>query len=119
MLVRVALNEAGLKRIFEADNGDTAVKTLVYQVQRNDPIRVILCDWQMPRLNGLELLKKIRAAPGGAHIPFVMLTSMSDFKSVKEAIDQGATNYITKPWSNEQLITKLNLIWESYYRKAG
>lgn len=119
MLLRTALNEAGLKRVFQADNGEVAIKTLVYQVQQNDPIRIIICDWNMPQLTGIELLKKIRLAPGGAHIPFIMLTSQADFASVKEALDFGATGYIAKPWAKEQVIEKLNLIWENHLLRHG
>ena len=118
-LLRNALNEAGLKQIYEADDGVMAIETLMHRLQVKDPIHLILCDWNMPRVDGLELLKRIRAAPGGAHIPFIMITSNSDFKSVKEAIDAGANNYIPKPWSKDQLIAKLKFSWDEYKRKGG
>lgn len=68
---------------------------------------LILCDWEMPEMNGLELLQWFRGQPDTAAIPFIMVTSRGDKENVVEAIQSGVSDYIGKPFSNEQLVVKV------------
>lgn len=68
---------------------------------------LILCDWEMPEMNGLELLQWFRGQPDSAAIPFIMVTSRGDKENVVEAIQSGVSDYIGKPFSNEQLVAKI------------
>ena len=68
---------------------------------------LILCDWEMPEMNGLQLLQWFRGQPDTAAIPFIMVTSRGDKENVVEAIQSGVSDYIGKPFSNEQLIAKV------------
>ncbi|WP_150305887.1 response regulator [Pseudomonas saliphila] len=68
---------------------------------------LILCDWEMPEMNGLELLQWFRGQPDSAAIPFIMVTSRGDKENVVEAIQSGVSDYIGKPFSNEQLVVKV------------
>ena len=68
---------------------------------------LILCDWEMPEMNGLELLKWFRSQPDAVAIPFIMVTSRGDKENVVEAIQSGVSDYIGKPFSNEQLVAKV------------
>ncbi|QIB50276.1 response regulator [Pseudomonas sp. OIL-1] len=68
---------------------------------------LILCDWEMPEMNGLELLQWFRGQPDAAAIPFIMVTSRGDKENVVEAIQSGVSDYIGKPFSNEQLVAKV------------
>lgn len=74
----------------------------------DDSVDVILCDWNMPRLSGLELLKQIRTC--GPDLPFLMITGNADLEAVVEAKTYGVTGYIRKPFSADQLRKKLNVI---------
>ncbi|QKQ25121.1 response regulator [Candidatus Reidiella endopervernicosa] len=65
---------------------------------------LILCDWEMPEMNGAELLQWIRETPEHAHLPFIMITSRGDKENVVEAIKLKVSNYIVKPFTNEKLI---------------
>lgn len=89
-------------QIEEAVNGSKARQLLV----RNS-FDLILCDWEMPELSGLELLQWFRAQPGQEKTPFIMVTSRGDRDNVVEAIKAGVSDYVGKPFSNEQLISKV------------
>lgn len=102
-LVKKALRSyfPGLQ-IEEAINGRKA-----QQVLERSSFDLILCDWEMPEMGGLELLQWFRAQPDRAKVPFVMVTSRGDKENVVEAIQAGVTDYISKPFTNEQFITKV------------
>ncbi|MEL0166690.1 MAG: response regulator [Pseudomonadaceae bacterium] len=102
-LVKKALRSyfPGLQ-IEEATNGRKA-----QQMLGRARFDLILCDWEMPEMSGLELLQWFRAQPEGAGVPFVMVTSRGDKANVVEAIQAGVSDYVGKPFSNEQLITKV------------
>ncbi len=102
-LVKKALRShfPGLQ-IEEAINGRKA-----QQVLSRAEFDLILCDWEMPEMNGLELLRWFRGQPGTGNTPFVMVTSRGDKENVVEAIQSGVSDYIGKPFSNEQLVAKV------------
>lgn len=68
---------------------------------------LILCDWEMPEMSGLELLTWCRSQDRLKTIPFIMVTSRGDKDNVVQAIQAGVTDFIGKPFTNEQLITKV------------
>lgn len=65
---------------------------------------LVLCDWEMPEMNGAELLEWMRNEPKTENIPFVMVTSRGDREHVSQAIELKVSNYIVKPFTNEKLI---------------
>lgn len=69
---------------------------------------LILCDWEMPEMSGLELLQWFRVQPECEKTPFIMVTSRGDRDNVVEAIQAGVSDYVGKPFSNEQLIAKVS-----------
>ncbi|MFZ2289365.1 MAG: response regulator [Halopseudomonas yangmingensis] len=90
-------------QIEEAINGRKA-----QQLLGRNRYDLILCDWEMPELSGLELLQWFRAQADVEKIPFIMVTSRGDKEHVVEAIQAGVTDYIGKPFSNEQLVAKVH-----------
>ena len=88
--------------IFEADNGDTAL-----EIAEKENIDLFLVDWNMPGINGLEFVKKIRAMPNYSETPIIMVTSEAAKYNVVEAIDAGVTNYIVKPIHGDVLWNKI------------
>uniref|UniRef100_UPI0028AC4FF8 response regulator n=1 Tax=Pseudomonas sp. TaxID=306 RepID=UPI0028AC4FF8 len=69
-------------------------------------VDLILCDWEMPEMSGLELLTWCREQDNLKTTPFIMVTSRGDKDNVVQAIQAGVSDYIGKPFSNDQLITK-------------
>ncbi|AEF20183.1 response regulator [Pseudomonas fulva] len=89
-------------QIEEAVNGRKA-----QQILGRNPIDLILCDWEMPEMSGLELLQWCREQESLKGVPFIMVTSRGDKENVVQAIQAGVSDFIGKPFSNEQLITKV------------
>jgi DNA-binding response OmpR family regulator len=88
--------------IFDAADGVRALAVL-----KNTPIDVVLSDWEMPIMSGEELLKQIRSRPSGARTPFIMITSRGDRDHVVKAVQAGVSDYITKPFTADELLRKV------------
>lgn len=71
------------------------------------PFDLILCDWEMPEMSGLELLQWARRTETYKKTPFIMITSRGDRNDVVEAVKEGVSDYLSKPFSNEQLLQKV------------
>jgi CheY-like chemotaxis protein len=85
-------------RIDEAQNGRQAMGML-----QKESYDLVLCDWEMPEMNGAELLEWIRNNEETSRIPFIMVTSRGDREHVAKAIALKANNYIVKPFTSEKL----------------
>lgn len=102
---KTQLGQLGLTDIIEAENGEDALLVL----QDNMPVDAILLDWNMPVMDGLTFLKKIRGIPAYKQIKVFMCTSESDKSKVIEALKEGANNYILKPFTPDVLKQKLGI----------
>ncbi len=89
-------------RIEEAVNGRKAQQHLARHA-----VDLILCDWEMPEMSGIELLGWCRAQAPLKDVPFIMVTSRGDKENVVQAIQAGVSDYIGKPFSNDQLVSKV------------
>jgi two-component system chemotaxis response regulator CheY len=90
--------------LFEAENGLKGIEVLE---ARSRDIDLVLLDMEMPVMDGMACLKKIKSDRRFNGIPVIMLTSVSNKLKVVEAIRAGAKQYITKPFSDEELLTKI------------
>ncbi len=88
--------------LMEASDGRKAQAIL----QRNS-FDMILCDWEMPEMSGIELLEWVRAQEKMREQPFILVTSLDQKEHVVEALKAGVSDYVTKPFSAEQLISKV------------
>lgn len=79
---------------------------------------LILCDWEMPEMSGIELLQWMRAQPQYASVPFIMITSRGDKDHVVEAVKGGVSEYLGKPFSPEGLSNKIIKVMGSQLRDA-
>lgn len=73
---------------------------------------VLLLDWRMPKLSGLEVCRKIRST--GSGIPIILLTALTDISNKVEALDAGADDYITKPFSFDEVMARINAVARRY-----
>ena len=89
-------------RTEDAINGKKAQAMLA-----REAFDLVLCDWEMPEMSGLELLTWCREQDSLKSMPFVMVTSRGDKENVVQAIQAGVSGYVSKPFTNEQLITKV------------
>ena len=100
---RRTLEKIGYKDIFEADDGISALEMMA-----NKPPDVVITDWNMPNMNGLELVKKIRET--NATIPIIMVTTEAEKTKVIEAIKAGISDYLIKPFTPEGLSDKIKKV---------
>jgi len=99
------LASLGFTDVDEAEDGQDAVSKV-----GKAPYELVLMDWNMPNMTGIEALKAIRANPDTAKIPVIMVTSESEKTRILEAIQAGATNYIVKPFTPDVLKEKLDAL---------
>lgn len=103
-IIKDHLSEIGLGSIEEAANGIEAAKRLKSD---GNQVELILCDWKMPKMDGIELLKFVRKDETLSDLPFIMVTSVGDVENIKEAILAGVSDYIAKPVDIDTLKTKI------------
>ncbi|CAA9891229.1 Response regulator receiver protein [Candidatus Methylobacter favarea] len=101
-LTKAILREAGFTHVFDAPDGSEALLLM-----RKIKINVVICDWNMPGMSGLELFKAVREDPKLSAPPWIMLTSSSEGGKVKEAIQAGITSYIIKPYKPDNLVKQV------------
>lgn len=93
------LTEMGVTdNVLTADGGDVVMEL----VGRHPDVGLILMDWNMPCINGIDCLRRIRANPATAHIAVVMVSSEALRERIVEAIQAGATGYLIKPFEQER-----------------
>ncbi len=100
-LIKMVLADFGVTQVFTAKNGAKALALL----GSFDEIDVVICDWNMPGMSGLNLLQQVRTVD--RELPFIMLTGRADLSSVMEARDFGVSDYLIKPFTPENLEAKL------------
>ncbi len=88
--------------VFEAVDGNRALAAM-----KSQSMDLILSDWEMPNMSGEELLRVVRERPEGGDIPFVMVTSRGDRNHVVAAVEAGASDYLVKPFTPEELLRKV------------
>jgi two-component system chemotaxis response regulator CheY len=110
-VLRNLLTGLGYTDIIEANGGHAAYELLLEQKNLGKPIDLVLSDWTMTEGDGLEFLKKVRAHSDFAQLPFMLVTAEGENSQVLEAIRSGASNYLIKPFSSENLKEKLRQIW--------
>ncbi|MNJ94672.1 Chemotaxis protein CheY [compost metagenome] len=112
-LVKNTLKAMGYKNIQEAGDGEEALQILL-KSNANLPIQLVISDWNMPKMKGLDLLKQVRATAEWTNLPFVLLTSESERDQVTEAVLAGVSQYIVKPFSAKVFEDKLKGAWQKH-----
>jgi two-component system chemotaxis response regulator CheY len=97
------LKRAGFTEIHQAGNGQLALA----KVLEHKKIGLIVSDWYMPTMDGLALLRALKANPQTAHIPVLMITAEGQRDNVLDAMQSGAAGYIVKPFAPSELQKRL------------
>jgi len=100
------LSRLGYKDVVQGADGVEAWDAL----QKNSDIGVVITDWNMPNMNGLELVKKIRAEDRYEDVPIIMVTTEGGKAEVITALKAGVNNYIVKPFTPQVLKEKLQAV---------
>ena len=107
LIVKKALHELGFKNIEEAKNGEEGWSALL-AAGASEPFQLVITDWNMPVMSGLELIKVMRGDTRFGKIPILLITAEGGHSEIIEALEAGASSMIIKPFSSEQLNEKLD-----------
>ena len=113
-LVKNQLKAMGFKNVQEASDGEEALRILIQQNTPNNSIQLVISDWNMPHMKGIDLLKQVRSNAEWANLPFVLLTSEAERDQVTEAVLAGASQYIVKPFSAKVFEDKLKTAFQKH-----
>lgn len=107
-LVKKGLQSMGFSQFIEAENGEKA-----WEILKCEPeIGLIISDWNMPLCTGFNFLKLVRAHEQFKNLPFILMTAESEFPQVKSALNAGADNCISKPFTSLLLKEKLSMTYQ-------
>ncbi len=104
-IVRKVLQDMGYQHIHEANDGITALPLL-----RSQRFDLLITDWTMPKMPGIELLRAVRSDPQLARLPVLMVTAEVKRDQIVEATHAGVNGYILKPFTEQALTAKVNKI---------
>ena len=104
-IIRTFLQQIGFKNISEANNGEEALEKL-----RTGYYGLVISDWNMSPMSGLELVEAVRADTALAHLPFILVTAEGKAEKVVAAKAAGVDNYIVKPFNAATLERKISAV---------
>lgn len=107
-ILKNIMKQIGFSDITEADNGKNALKIL-----KSQEIDLILCDWNMPEMAGIEVLNTVRADDELKNTPFIMVTAEAQKENILEAVKAGVSSYVVKPFTAETVEQKLQKVFSS------
>ena len=102
-ILKMTLSKCGFSDVTEASDGKEGLEKC-----QSDQYDVVLTDWNMPNMDGMEMIVSIRALPGYEETPIMMVTTEGAKDDVIEALTRGANSYIVKPFTPETLKTKMS-----------
>jgi len=115
-LIKKTLSDLGYKNLLDAENGERAWKVLEDSHSSGSSIQLIIADWNMPELTGIDLLRRVRGHQGMHTTPFIMVTCEGEQENIMKAVDAGVSNYIIKPFAPKLLKDKLTQVWDKLHR---
>jgi len=112
-VVKMVLASNGVHQVVEAVNGRDALQQLLEATRLTNPNKrdggfdLVICDWNMPEMTGIELLAEMRKDIRFQTIPFLMVTGQGDREDIMQAVEAGVTDFIVKPFTIDTLEKKL------------
>ncbi len=106
-IIKNLLKELGFSNVTEADDGNTALPML-----KSGGYDFLITDWNMPGMQGIDLLRNVRADPGIATLPVLLVTAEAKKDQIVEAAQAGVNGYIVKPFNAVTLKEKIDKIFE-------
>lgn len=102
-VLQLALEKMGHKVILANDGAEA------WEIFDHDPIRIVVSDWMMPNVDGLELCKRIRARAATDYAYLILLTARAGKENYHEAMEQGVDDFLTKPLDQRELLIRLRV----------
>ncbi|MEX0830030.1 MAG: chemotaxis response regulator CheY [Nitrospirales bacterium] len=113
-IVKNVLKQIGFTDLTEAENGQDALTKL-----KGGGFGLVVSDWNMPVMQGIELLRAVRADPELKTLPFLMVTAEAQKENIIEAVQAGVSNYVVKPFTAEALQGKLEKMFSNIQAAKG
>jgi two-component system chemotaxis response regulator CheY len=112
-MITVALREKGVVNLQVVPDGKQAIEAIEEANLQNRSFHLVFLDWEMPVMNGIDVLKHFRVNIAYDHTAFVMVTAVAEKRFVMDAIKSGATAYVTKPVSQAMISKKFDelMVW--------
>ncbi|MBZ0272076.1 chemotaxis response regulator CheY [bacterium] len=106
-IIKNLLRQLGFQNVVEAEDGASGLEMV-----RQEKVDLIISDWNMPRMTGLEFLQEVRNDPSLKDIPFIMITAEAEKEKIIQAVQSGVSNFIVKPFTAEILRQKINKVFD-------
>jgi two-component system chemotaxis response regulator CheY len=114
-IVAKSLKEFGFTNISDSSDGELAWPVIKTAAEKNEPFGLIISDWNMPKVKGIELLRLVRADEKTGKTPFMLLTAESEMSQIQEAVKAGVDSYLVKPFMAESLKEKLGQVYKKRF----
>ncbi len=114
-IIKKVLNELGYTNVDEADDGKTALPLIHSANETGKPYGFIISDWNMPGMQGIDLLKACKMDARSKTIPFMLVTAESEQKNILEAAKAGVSDYVVKPFNSATLKAKMERVWAKHH----
>lgn len=106
-IIKGSLKKIGFNNVIEAEDGHLALDEL-----KKSKIGLVISDWNMPNMTGIELLRAIRKDKDLKDVPFIMVTAEGQRENVLHAVQEGVNNYVVKPFTPEILAEKIKKVFK-------
>lgn len=114
-IIKKVLTELGYTNVEEADDGANALPMIQAAANNGAPYGVIISDWNMPKMQGIDLLKNCKGDPKVKDTPFILVTAESEQKHILEAAKAGVSDYVVKPFNAAILKQKLERVYAKHF----
>ena len=113
-IIKKVLNELGYTNVEESDDGKNALPIIHAAHDAGKPFQFVISDWNMPGMQGIDLLKACKADPRFKAMPFMLVTAESEQKHILEAAKAGVSDYVVKPFNSATLKAKMERVWAKH-----
>ncbi len=110
-IIQQQLKSLGVTMMTEASDGTVAWDLLEKAAAANQPFQVVVSDWNMPQMKGIDLLRKCRGSTAYKDVAFLLVTAEAEAGQVREAIGAGVDNYVIKPFTPQSFQEKLGAVF--------
>lgn len=114
-IIKKVLTELGYTNIEEADDGASALPMIEKAAAAGTPYGFVISDWNMPKMQGIDLLKACKGNPALKELPFMLVTAESEQKHILEAAKAGVSDYVVKPFNSATLKGKLERCYAKHF----
>ncbi len=110
-IIKKVLDEIGYKNVVEAVDGKNALEVISASFQNGEPVQFVISDWNMPNMQGIELLRACKENPSYKSLPFMLVTAESEQAQIIEAAKAGVSEYVVKPFNAATLKAKIERVY--------